>query len=76
MKTHHPPADPTWRARHQAHRALDRLWHSARPVMTREQAYLWLSNRLGIESRRAHISQLSARECGLLVALIGRDFPT
>ncbi len=59
-------ADKNLRAlRRQAHASFDRLYKSG--LMTREQAYNWLSDRLMLPGGKAHIGELREYYCNEVI---------
>lgn len=62
------PADRNTRqARRQAHREFDRIWK--RRKMTRWEAYLWLSEQMGLPQDKTHIGMFDADQCARVVHL-------
>jgi hypothetical protein len=57
-----------------AHRVFDQIW-KRRFVHRRCDAYKWLRKAMGLSHRQAHISQLTAEQCELLIAKVYRDYP-
>lgn len=63
------PADrQTKDARIKAHRAFDRMWKSG--YLTRDQAYTWMAEKMGLELDRAHIGYFSESQCNELIELV------
>ena len=62
------PADkPTRQARGAAHYVFDRLWK--KEGMSRNRAYAWLANEMGIDVDDCHIGQFDEAQCKLVVEL-------
>lgn len=62
------PADRATReARRQAHEAFDTLWKCRK--MTRWEAYLWLSEKMGLPQDKTHIGMFDAKQCAKVVRL-------
>lgn len=57
----------TREARIKAHAIFDKLWQSG--VMTRKEAYVWLSGMLGIPYQRCHISCFGKGLCKKVVRI-------
>jgi hypothetical protein len=55
-------------ARRLAHQEFDLVWQNG--VMTRSEAYAWLSEQLGIPRRHTHISQMTEAQCYKVVELV------
>lgn len=51
-------------ARKRAHDLFDRLWQGR--FMTRNQAYSWLAETLGVDKHDAHIGQATLEQCRLI----------
>jgi hypothetical protein len=63
------PAGPdTRRARSAAHAAFDPLWRSGE--MTRNEAYTWLAQSLGIPQGRCHIGMMTADEARRVITRV------
>ena len=63
------PADRETRdARALAHGAFDKLWYGRGPT-TREKAYSWLADRLGIPSGDCHIGRFDKATCERVVTV-------
>lgn len=63
------PADrPTKAARIEAHEVFDALWKGHR--MTRERAYAWMAERLGLTAEEAHIGRFDIEQCKRLVEAV------
>lgn len=56
------------RAKHAAHEAFDPLWKPRR--MTRQGAYVWLANRLGISVENCHIGMFDIDRCRAVVEAV------
>ena len=54
-------------AKIRAHIAFDPLWKSKK--MTRREAYIWLSKKLGVETKDCHIGMFSIYQCDLTVTI-------
>lgn len=68
------PADArTRRARVEAHEAFDRVWKYGR--MSRDQAYLWMQESLGIKSSKCHIGSFDVATCRKLVQTVKNCYP-
>ena len=62
------PADGNLRnLRIQAHRKFDRIWKCG--IMTRENAYRWFADSLGLSLRDAHIGMCGEYRCRELIKL-------
>ncbi len=62
------PADGDLRnLRIQAHRKFDRIWQTG--IMTRENAYRWFADSLGLSLKDAHIGMCSEYRCKELIRL-------
>lgn len=59
---------PLARARIMAHDAFDRLWKSGR--MKRGEAYLWLSERMGLPQKECHIGSFNVEQCERVIAIM------
>lgn len=62
---------PLRSARVRAHDLFDPMWRNG--AMTREQAYLWLADLLGVPAGHAHVAQLDWDQCWLVVDTIERQ---
>lgn len=49
----------------QAHKAFDWLWKSG--LMSKQQAYIWMQAKLGLDSQQAHIAKFSEYMCNQLI---------
>ncbi len=56
-----------WRSR--AHQAFDPIWRED-PKTTRSEAYMWLSEQLGIKQKFTHISMFDVKQCKETIKLI------
>lgn len=66
------PANKSLRMlRGKAHKAFDRLWRGGLRVMTRTEAYAWLTKELGIERKACHIGMFDSGQCKRVVELAG-----
>ena len=54
-------------AKMKAHIAFDPLWKSKK--MTRREAYIFLANKLGVETKDCHIGMFSIYQCDLTVTI-------
>lgn len=62
------PADAETRAaRQKAHVAFDALWAGAGASMTRDEAYRWLADLMGVFQNRAHIGMADRETCERIV---------
>ena len=62
------PADKATReARQRAHDAFDPIWKSR--TLTRWEAYLWLSKKMGLPQDKTHIGMFDAQQCAQVVQL-------
>lgn len=59
------PGSPLAAARMRAHAAFDPSWQSG--LMTRSQAYNWLSQKLGIPKSECHMLLFDIAMCNLVV---------
>ena len=48
-----------------AHQAFDQIWK--RRIMSRKQAYYWLSDKLGTDPARTHIAQFGDYRCDQVI---------
>lgn len=64
----HPCGPVTRKARSAAHAAFDPLWKSRQ--MSRQAAYAWLSQAVGIEPERCHIGMMTAEQAQRVVAAV------
>ena len=53
--------DATREARKRAHSAFDHIWRDKH--LSRDEAYLWLAGKLGIERRECHIGMFEVERC-------------
>lgn len=51
------------KAKGNAHNAFDRIWKGPAATMSRSEAYLWLSERLGIPLTDCHIGKFDVELC-------------
>jgi hypothetical protein len=58
------------RARIEAHDVFDQLWRGDNPPMRRSEAYLWLSQLLGLSRDETHMSQFSISQCKTVIAAV------
>ena len=49
-----------------AHRALAKMWESG--IMTKEQTYIWLQGKFGLEESQAHIGMFGEYMCDRVIA--------
>jgi ssDNA-binding Zn-finger/Zn-ribbon topoisomerase 1 len=68
-----PSNRETSQARIRAHVIFDRIWQQKR--MTRDQAYAWMRQVMGIVDKEAHIGHLTAEQCDQLITHIRSKFP-
>jgi ssDNA-binding Zn-finger/Zn-ribbon topoisomerase 1 len=59
------------RAKHNAHEAFDPLWKSG--LMTRKEAYIWLSAMLRIPQEECHIGMFDVKTCGKVVEVCNKQ---
>jgi hypothetical protein len=70
------PAGPATRtARSQAHAAFDPIWRERR-LMTREKAYRWLAEKMGMDRDLCHIAQMSEVQAKQVVSIVRRFLPS
>lgn len=62
-----PANKETRDARRKAHQAFDTLWKSRK--MTRWEAYLWLSQKMGLPQDKTHIGMFNISQCTQVVQL-------
>ena len=63
------PADKaTKEARIKAHASFDTLWKSG--VLTRQQAYKWMRQTMGLDGKTGHIGAFTKEQCVRLIALV------
>ncbi len=68
------PSDrKTSEARIRAHAVFDRVWQQKR--MSRDQAYAWMRQVMGISNKEAHIGHLTAEQCDQLITHVQTKFP-
>jgi len=68
------PADArTRKARILAHEALDRVWRTKK--MTRDRAYVWMSQELGLSKKECHIGSFDVSTCAKLIQKVRGHFP-
>lgn len=68
------PADNrTKTARSNAHEEFDRIWKTG--IMSRTSAYAWMSEKLGLTPRTAHIGEFDAETCEKLRRVVREEFP-
>lgn len=56
-----------------AHTAFDPLWRRGK-MTSRDAAYYWLADQMGISKREAHIGKFNVDQCKQVIELVGRDF--
>ena len=56
------------RAKQDAHDAFDPMWEKGR--MARGAAYAWLAERMGMDERQCHITNMSVEQCRRVVAIM------
>ena len=61
------------KARIRAHAAFDRLWQSK--LMTRDRAYAWMRERLGLTEDESHIGRFDETMCQRLVETVRNCHP-
>lgn len=61
------------KAKSAAHAAFDPIWKNGR--MKRGNAYLWLSERLGITKDICHIGMFDEKTCWKVVSICGKEAP-
>ena len=49
-----------------AHRALSKMWEGG--IMTKEQTYIWLQCKLGLEKDQTHIGMFGEYMCDRVIA--------
>lgn len=54
-----------------AHASFDPLWRQGR--MSRQEAYAWLQQVMGLSAEAAHIGKFDVAQCRLLVAYLASD---
>jgi ssDNA-binding Zn-finger/Zn-ribbon topoisomerase 1 len=59
-------------ARNRAHEAFDRLWKSR--VMSRNGAYRWLAEAMGLHKQDCHIQHMTEKGCEMVVELSNLQF--
>lgn len=59
--------------RAEAHRALDVYWHFG--VVSRNQAYAWLADRLGMAPEMCHIGMFGEKDCKRVIELCRAEGP-
>ncbi len=74
QKTGEPLGQPakdkeTRQLRVDAHEALDALWRGRGAKMTRDQAYAWLAEEMGLTSTECHIARFDAAQCEIAIRL-------
>lgn len=57
--------------RHQAHLLFDQLWQGPQPLMSRDAAYRWLAETMGMTAEQAHIGEFGEEECLRLIEAAG-----
>ena len=65
-----PANQTTKRWRRRAHKVFDLLWSSGCAVMSRDRAYKFMQEEMGLSVRDAHISRLSSEECQALIDIV------
>jgi ssDNA-binding Zn-finger/Zn-ribbon topoisomerase 1 len=60
--------------RKRAHEVFDQIWKEK--VLTRQDAYRWMQEAMGLSSENAHIAKLTAEQCEKLILLVHRRFPS
>jgi len=58
-------------AKHEAHEAFDDIWKFG--IMTRDQAYVWLSEEMGLPLEACHMAWFDVDDCRRVVAIM-RDY--
>ena len=56
-------------ARKKAHNSFDRLWKKPTRIMSRFEAYKWLSKQMGLEIEDTHIAMFESEQCQNVVKL-------
>ena len=56
--------------RRQTHELFDQLWQGPKPFMTRDRAYQWMQQVMGLSAEEAHMGQFGADECRKLLAIV------
>lgn len=59
-------------ARSEAHKAFDTIWRQS--VMSRTQAYAWLSKEMNVPPAKCHIGMFDMDQCRRVVALCSSAF--
>ena len=69
------PADSdTKKMRVMAHSTLDPLWQKGGVFKSRDQAYAWMQEALGLSAAEAHIGQFDIAQCKALIERIWSSF--
>ena len=55
------------RKRIEAHQIFNQIWKSG--LMEKQQAYIWLQAKLGLNERQTHIAKFSAYMCDQVIAI-------
>lgn len=60
-----------WRKK--AHREFDKLWKNPTRIMTRYKAYSWLSNKMNLPGKDAHIALFEVEQCKKVIELSKKE---
>lgn len=60
-------------ARIEAHEVFDTLWRN-NPSMSRDAAYRWMREKMGLSAEEAHIGRFDKMQCERLIALVEDEF--
>ena len=66
-----PAKKATKMMRQRAHQAFDKIWESGH--MSRQSAYIWLKDQLGIDEKECHIGKFDGAMC-IAVIKISQDY--
>lgn len=59
--------------RNKAHNEFDKLWKSPTRIMTRHNAYKWLSNKMNIPKNDCHIALFEIEQCKKVIEILGKE---
>lgn len=60
-------------ARMLAHEAFDRMWRGPNSAWTRNAAYLWMADVLGLDPSEAHIGRFTEEQCNQLIEFVEKE---
>lgn len=60
--------------RNKAHNEFDKLWKSPTRIMTRHNAYKWLSEKMDLKKEKCHIALFEIEQCKQVIDIVKNEY--